>query len=184
MMSIRRQRGTLIRSAFAAMVLAPLFLIAAPAHSETLLGLKAGAEGRATAPHELSLPRPTGPKTPFRQFKFADCSDPDATCIYKFLTIPANKVLEIDNISCFADTATDQFSYFVLTNSVNLADLLAGSGVAIIPPSPGPSAGKAGRSFADSSGPYFFKAGERVVIFGPGRELSACAISGYLAPTD
>jgi hypothetical protein len=170
--------------AFASVTVAAAVLLGAgEARAEEKLGLL--APGPTTGPllPAEGLPLPTGPGRPVRQFVFAICTGlPAGLCRYTSFLVPANKLLQIDSITCTATTTG--VKHFVLTNSTDVDALLTSAKANIVPRFVEDKGGGNFDTFADSSGPFFFVPGERVNLFGGGNAGSGCGFFGHLFPTN
>lgn len=160
-------------------VIAAALFPTSQALAQSMLGLP--AQSAVGAPQAVEgLPTPTGPGRPVRQLAQADCGP--NPCRYTFLQVPANRLLEIDNLSCAASASTGAVRHFLVSNSsfINLTSIKA----FILPRVLEDLGGGTTAVYAESSGPLFFQAGERIYLFGPGGGGGACSLSGRLFPTN
>ena len=155
----------------AAMTVAPSGAASAPMVPMT-------ASGQAVAPAE-ALPVPGGAARPFRRTALGKCTG--NACVVTIYKVPVGKQLQIVSITCGGYQSSAGFRAFNLTTKQQIItpDDIVQHFKAFIP---GPHVGGPGYEdyfYGTASGPYFFKADERVFIVSEG-SASTCTVSGYL----
>jgi hypothetical protein len=175
------------RTGIVGALLAVLFLAANTAQAasnptlDALLSLRnMGARAAPTAAAQV-LPAPTRKGNPFRQTVIGDCrfNSPSPNIEYTFcrfqpVVVALTRLLEIQNISCFALPGQP---LFLLAKSGNIAELL--NSIVGVAPGTVPIS-------ANADGPYYFGPGERMFIWGlaePGA-TAVCTVYGVLSPVD
>lgn len=173
-------------SAFAVVtVAATFFLGTSDADAAPNLGMPTPSVATAPRLPVDTLPPTTGPARLIRQFVFASCAPSIAPlCRYIFLQVPANRLLQIDSISCFNNSEDAGPHHLIMTTSPVLADLTTSARGMIQPVQIVDLGGGVFANHLEGNGPYFFDAGERVYLIGAGNEGSGCGLFGRLFPTD
>ncbi|MEJ8574463.1 hypothetical protein [Microbaculum marinum] len=168
-----------VRAALAATAVAAITLAsagAAQAKSDSVFSHLKGQPGQAGAAAEVYEPAQTLPapkdSRPFRQTKRVLCNT-EEVCTFLLQKVRANRLLELQNISCFT---TGMSPGAVLTNSPDPDDLET-SVVAVIP------AINDSVSATNGAGPYYFKGGEQVIILMSGLAggVGVCSIYGTIS---
>jgi hypothetical protein len=186
------QRRTALATAAAALIAAASLFAANAAQAasdsaalDALLPLMAkAAAGARAAPKTVDvLPAPTGTARPFRQTMVGDCrfGSPlaelgDVTfCKFPPITVAANRLLEIKNISCLI---LPHYGVLFLSKSGNVANLFS-SLVAFV---------FMGTS-CPQGGPIYVAPGEKLFVWGVGAAVGEpkspafCTVHGLLSPT-
>jgi hypothetical protein len=124
-----------------------------------------------------TLPAPKAPSLPFRQTVVGGICE-SGTCILRFAKVPAGKLLRVDTVNCFAVLKGAALArlFFVSTEADGLQR-------AFVPAVQDTSIGDVTVVTAAVNGPFFFKAGERILIksFENAQNDPRCVISGFLS---
>jgi len=189
----RRLTARSARSAFAGALIATASLLAAnsaPAASNSPaldalypLLAKAAAQARVASKAAEVLPAPTGPARPFRQTMVGDCrfDSPlaeigDVTfCKFPPITVGANRLLEIKNISCLI---LPHYGVLFLSKSGNAANVFSSLVAFVFMGTSSPQ-----------GGPTYVAPGEKLFVWGVGAAVGEpkspafCTVHGLLSPT-
>jgi hypothetical protein len=144
---------------------------------------KAAAQARVASKAAEVLPAPTGTARPFRQTMVGDCrfNSPlaelgDVTfCKFPPITVAANRLLEIKNISCLI---LPHYGVLFLSKSGNAANLFSSLVAFVFMGTSSPQ-----------GGPIYVAPGERLFVWGVGAAVGEpkspafCTVHGLLSPT-
>ena len=135
------------------------------------------AEVTTSSPARQVLGSLTDPQV-IRQFQWVNCNVDGTSmgfganlCVIRLDEVPAGRVLQLDKLTCFGDgTATAPAYIFInLIKFENLAGIIA--------------APYDGAGFAQGSGPYYFRPGDRVRLVSSassGTQQEFCSVFGTL----